>query len=222
MNKNYLYAVIFFAFLFSAIFTLFPQIDIWFSSLFYNKQEGFFLKNNFLVSLSYKAVRYMVLAIILFCLIILAMNMLKKTTLFSFRQVIFLLLVLAIGPGLIVNTALKDNRHRARPSQVMEFGGSKKFTAPLSASDQCDRNCSFSSGHASIGFFFVCFAFLLKKRKAVIYFGSILFGIVIGFGRVLQGGHFLSDVIFSGIVVLLTAHIIYILLFNMRFLDKEK
>ena len=62
----------------------------------------------------------------------------------------FLAAMLAIGPGLVANVILKDNWGRARPRQVVEFGGTKQFTPPLVPVRECVRNCSFVSGEASV------------------------------------------------------------------------
>ena len=39
------------------------------------------------------------------------------------KNVIFILLFLALGPGLVVNLMLKDQLGRARPREVVDFGG---------------------------------------------------------------------------------------------------
>ena len=46
-----------------------------------------------------------------------------------------MLFLLLLGPGLLVNVVLKDNSTgRARPSQVLEFGGSHQFSSPFEIS----------------------------------------------------------------------------------------
>jgi lipid A 4'-phosphatase len=54
--------------------------------------------------------------------------------------------VFALGPGLVVNGILKRFWGRARPSAVVEFGGTAQFTPPWQIADQCPKNCSFVSG----------------------------------------------------------------------------
>ena len=72
----------------------------------------------------------------------------------GWRRWLFLLLTLIIGPGLITNTLLKDNWGRARPHQITEFGGRAQFTPAFVITNQCVRNCSFTSGDSSFGFWF--------------------------------------------------------------------
>ena len=45
----------------------------------------------------------------------------------SGRAAVFLILSYALGPGLLVNVALKDNWGRPRPGHITQFGGDKHF-----------------------------------------------------------------------------------------------
>ncbi|MDR0665266.1 MAG: phosphatase PAP2 family protein [Helicobacteraceae bacterium] len=134
---------------------------------------------------------------------------------------IFLVLSYALGAGLIVNTLFKDQFGRARPSQIVEFGGDKRFTPPMTIANECEKNCSFSSGHATVGFYFVSAAMVLKggASRAVFVF-AVLYGSLIGFARIAQGGHFFSDVVFSFIFVYLTAKILFYVMFDRLKLER--
>lgn len=119
----------------------------------------------------------------------------------------YLLLLLAVAPGLVVNAVLKNHWDRARPSQIVEFGGQKAFSRAGAISDQCPKNCAFVSGDASIGFLLSALGFVAaaagRRRPAHAGFAAgALGGAWIGFTRIAQGGHFLSDVVFSGVVVI--------------------
>ena len=118
------------------------------------------------------------------------------------RQWLFLLLAMALGPGLMVNTVFKAGWERARPFQVEEFGGSQRFSPALVMSNQCDRNCSFVCGEAASGFYLTTFAYVARRRRREIFWGGMAAGIVAGFVRIGQGAHFLSDVFFAGVVIL--------------------
>lgn len=113
---------------------------------------------------------------------------------------------LALGPGLVVNLILKDNWGRARPSTIAEFNAGhqpdRRFTPALALSDQCPDNCSFPSGHAALGFWTVSLALLAppgRRRPALA--AALAFGAAMGLVRIAQGGHFISDVAFSGVIV---------------------
>jgi membrane-associated phospholipid phosphatase len=93
----------------------------------------------------------------------------------------------------------------------VEFGGARQFTpAPLPA-EQCARNCAFVSGHAALGLSLVSFALLLpfgRRRRAAIA-GALAFGGLVGLGRIAAGKHFLSDVVFAGLIVCATSWLLY-------------
>jgi len=121
----------------------------------------------------------------------------------------FFLLVLFIGPGLVVNGLLKTCWGRPRPTQITEFGGDKEFVNAGLFGD-AGHNSSFPCGHASIAFYAIvpAFHFLKQKKKklAITFFTfGTLFGAFVGTARILQGGHFLSDVFWSAGIVYLTA-----------------
>jgi len=137
------------------------------------------------------------------------------------RIAVYLLLVMLVGPGLLVNTVFKDHWGRARPSQVTEFGGGKQFTRAAIPADQCPKNCSFPSGHASVGFYFLALAFVLPRRRALWLTIGTGLGLGIGLVRIIQGGHFLSDVLFAGIVVYLTARWLHALMFRAPAEDRD-
>jgi len=120
------------------------------------------------------------------------------------RELVYLFLCFALAPGLITNTLLKDNWDRARPSHLTEFGGDKSFSPPLVISDQCASNCSFVSGDAALAFTLIAFAFVVARYRRRIVLAGVLFGSLIGFIRMGQGAHFLSDVVFAGLFVCLT------------------
>lgn len=129
----------------------------------------------------------------------------------------YVLSSLALGPGLIVNVVLKDNWGRPRPSTLRDFGGDNYYVPPLVLSDQCDNNCSFSSGHGALGFWPVALALLAPPpwRKWAVA-AAMTFGAAVGFVRIAQGGHFFSDVVFSAVIVIATS-----LWLHRRLLERE-
>jgi len=108
---------------------------------------------------------------------------------------VFLLLALVVGPGLVVNQVFKENWGRARPREVVEFGGPQQYTPPFDIRKECDGNCSFVSGHASGAFFILTLSWVFRQRRW--FWFSLGLGGLVGLGRVLQGGHFVSDVVFA-------------------------
>jgi membrane-associated PAP2 superfamily phosphatase len=70
---------------------------------------------------------------------------------------------------------------------------------------------SFPSGHASIGFYLLVLYFILNKKKSFLFLG-LAYGGIMALGRMVQGGHFLSDVLTSWFIVYITAEMLYVTL----------
>jgi lipid A 4'-phosphatase len=201
----------------SAILIIYPQIDLQIQQLFWDNNSGFFLKNNQYVIAIYKLIPKLTMAftISIFMLWIILWIIYKKFWDSKRKKMLYLLLCLLIGPGLFVNTIFKDNFGRARPSQIMEFGGEKSFSRAFSITSNCLKNCSFVSGHASVGFYFSAISFITAGIiSSLFFYGAIILGLIIGMVRISQGGHFFSDVFFSGMVVIIVNYFIYLLMFN--------
>ena len=200
----------------ATIFLLFPHIDIDFSSLFYDESRGgFYLSENIIIKFFYKFVVVVIQTFtLLIILLLLISGILKKEFLnLTKKKLIYLLLVLALGPIAIVNLVFKDNWGRVRPRHIVEFKGDKNFTPAFIKTNQCDKNCSFVCGHASAAFYFFALIPLVRFRKTMALF-AFSFGSLIGLVRIVQGGHFLSDVIFSGFFVYFSYRIVYYLMFK--------
>lgn len=131
------------------------------------------------------------------------------------RAGLFLALLLLLGPGLLVNALFKPHWMRPRPAQTAAFGGQEQFE-PVWDMGQNIRSRSFPSGHASMGFYLMAPAFLVYKRRrrlALTWFGvGLIGGAVMGLTRIVQGGHFASDVFWSAGCVYLTGLLLYALL----------
>lgn len=201
----------------SALFLLFPQIDLYVTGLFYD-ERGFFLRhlafNDFVYYYGPRsALLFALVSLIVYFVLLIA----KKDVLYSIKRrgFLYLFLAMVIGPGLIVNWGFKDHFGRARPAHIEQFGGDKSFTPPLVVTDQCDTNCSFTSGHASAGFYFVALSFLFVGATSnYLFWFGFLYGWLIGFVRIVQGGHFFSDTLFSFIFVYLSSKILYHFMFD--------
>jgi membrane-associated PAP2 superfamily phosphatase len=128
------------------------------------------------------------------------------------RASVFLIAVLALGPGLAVNGILKEYWGRPRPRQVTYFGGQKGYTyqKPWVIGQRGDGRTSFPSGHVAMGFFFMSpyFIYLARRRRTALlwFWGGAAYGIFIGIARVVQGAHWASDVLWAFGVVYLVSY----------------
>jgi lipid A 4'-phosphatase len=187
------------------LFLFLPQIDLATSRLFYVSGHGFVWGDWPPVRFLYRAVPWIGWSMLALTGTAAIWLFLAERPLWRFdrKALAFFVLSIVLGPGLLANTVLKDHWGRARPTQIEAFGGARQFTpAPLPA-DECARNCSFVSGHAAVGFALLAFAWLLPVGACRIaaQVGALGIGALIGLARVVQGAHFLSDVVFAGLLV---------------------
>ncbi len=133
----------------------------------------------------------------------------------SYRlRCLFVMLLFTISPYIIVNLIFKDHWGRPRPVQCAEFKGKNQFVkiwTPNFSNVSCK---SFPSGHASVAFFmffpFFIYRAFRKNKKAVIWLlVGLVYGGLMSYGRMYQGGHFASDCLWSGGFNYLTALILY-------------
>ena len=191
-----------------SFFFIFPQIDIELSSYFW--MPGWYPKIGW-PGLIYNAVNWLV-PLILFVLLALWFYTVwspKKTI--KQVSVIFLLVCLIIGPGFFVNAVFKDHWGRPRPSEITHFQGNESFVLPFVISQGCQKNSSFVCGHASVGFVLLALAYVYPRRRYLIAISSFSLGWMIGYVRMMQGGHFFSDVFFSWLVTWFVIHSIYLI-----------
>lgn len=220
MNKKILNVKVYFWILFllaSAIFILFPQIDLYISSLFYDG-ESFAFKRTWLEQLFFHSIKPIIITLALGSIAIFIFNFFKKKNILNInaKVILYLLLVLGIAPGLIVNATLKENWGRARPHQTTDFGGSKEFTPAFIPSNQ--GGYSFSSGHSAAAFSLIGFVILANRRKKLWMTLILSYATLMSLVRVAAGGHFFSDTVTSFFIVIISTSIIHMMIFK----DEEK
>jgi lipid A 4'-phosphatase len=118
---------------------------------------------------------------------------------------------IALGPGL-ATWALKEHTLRARPMDIVEFGGTRQFTPALVQAKQCTDNCAFTSGHAACGFFFASLMLLNPRRRWRWVSTGVVAGLAVSLARVSVGAHWLSDVLWAFPVTLLTSGLVWLVL----------
>jgi len=204
-----------FALCMSLIFILFPEIDLSTSSLFYSLEKGWFWSQNSFILFLYAIPRPItIFAIIMLLLLIVDITLKKRLFNLQPLSLFFFTGVMLVGPGFIVHTVLKDNWERARPAYITQFNGTKTFAPAFVISDQ--NGDSFSSGHAAGTYGLITLALLVKRRQKLALALAIILGSLVGFGRIVQGAHYLSDVFVSFVIVYLTAKIFYYFVFDKK------
>lgn len=200
------------------LFYAFPELDIRFSMFFYDPASHFYLANAPFCRWIYESVEIVSIAWVVLAVLLLATSWIRRKNLFgiSVKHLLYLLAALAIGPGLVVNLVLKDNWGRARPYDVIQFGGASAFTPAFVLSGECHNNCAFVSGHAAMGFYFIAFGFLCRRHRSLVVLLAGIYGTVVGLVRILQGGHFLSDVVFAFFIIHALSAVLYWIMFERK------
>jgi len=189
----------------AAVAILFPGIDLAVSALFYTPGEGFLERDSAFAALVHGSTGWLLLVVnpILVALWLARRRGWLGRARPSGPDLAYLLLVLALGPGLLVNVLLKEHWGRARPIDCQEFGGTQVFTPAFLPSDQGGR--SFPSGHAAGSAYWVVVVLILASRRRGLWLGVALgYTLLVAWARLAAGGHFLSDILASwGILALL-------------------
>lgn len=118
---------------------------------------------------------------------------------------------IALGPGL-ATWALKEHTLRARPMDVVAFGGTRQFTPAFVQAKQCTDNCAFTSGHAACGFFLASLMLLNPHRRWRWVAAGVVAGLAVSLARVSVGAHWLSDVLWAFPVTLLVSGGVWLVL----------
>lgn len=198
----------------TAVFYFF-ELDVALQRYFYSQADGWFMAKEtpWQQIRDYSNLPALLLAIFSLVGIILGYNFRRYA---PYRKIfVFFVILMVIGPGLIVNLVLKDNFGRPRPRHIVEFNGKYQHEKPL-AYDPTSPGKSFPCGHASMGFYFFGVYILFRRKLRLLSILGMLVGLfwggLIGLTRMIQGGHFLSDVIYSGVILYLCALVIFRLL----------
>ena len=210
INKNLFFCIFIILVLIAILLTAGPGFDIFFSSLFYKDNNQFLLQSYYLITVLFRDVLLPIILIYTLVLPIISklipINKLYFGYNFSTKEILFVWTTLFINIILIINLFLKNFWGRARPGDVLELGGKDDFSSWYQISDACTSNCSFVSGDSAVGFSLIAL-YLVSNNLKYVYL-SIIFGFILGLIRIAEGGHFLSDVIFSAIIVFLFSFII--------------
>jgi len=187
---------------------VFPGLDIAISQHFLSENGKFWMaRSDFWQGLREFFMRAFTLWYIVIVLAgLLAARLRKPVMNLDWQRWLYLGTCSLLGPLLLVNIILKEMWGRWRPREIIELGGQESFTSVLSTGGSCIDNCSFVSGEvASMVMIFMALALATRHWRPIHYGLAVLLGGLEAFIRVGQGGHFTSDAIFAGVLMVLVA-----------------
>jgi lipid A 4'-phosphatase len=220
MNRTGLIIALTIGVVVGVVFGVWPRLDLAASTPFYDpRTHDFPLNAQVWSQYARTAARALITLLIVPAGIALVGKFLfpRRRMLIKAEAVLFLIGTLAVGPGLITNTFLKDHWGRARPIDVTEFGGTSRFTPWWDPRGDCPNNCSFIAGEPAGAFWTMAPAALAPPQWRLLAYGAALaFGSAVGVLRIAGGGHFFTDVVFAGVFMYLVIWAAYGLIYRWR------
>ena len=200
------------------VFAVYPQLDIAISRLFFSEQHRVFPVQYSLVARNLRDLfTYIIAALVAPAFIALAIKLVlpRRHMLIAARAALFLIVTLALAPGLMANVILKENWGRPRPAEVQQFYGPEKFMPWWDPRGACDKNCSFVAGEGAGGYWtFAPAALAPPSLRPLAYAAALVFGSAAGLLRLSGGAHFFSDVAFSGVFTFLIIWLVHGLIYR--------
>ena len=214
-NDGYVRTLFFICLLTGAFLGLWPQLDLAVSRFFYAPGQGFQLSGSTASELFRASVWDLSMLVFLVTLLGIAIAPSKRRLWRVPSGLwIYLFALYVLGPLVLVNGILKAHWGRARPADVVEFGGEHQFTPFWQPADECLKNCSFVSGEVAAVFALSLAMLMLTSTETRSLRGPwrhifrvLAFALppLVMLQRLAAGRHFLSDVVLAGLIVLLLA-----------------
>ncbi|MDP7126351.1 MAG: phosphatase PAP2 family protein [Candidatus Marinimicrobia bacterium] len=205
--------------IFLVVFTLWGEandVDRRFSAQFFSTENAWFLADSFPWNwlYDYGVAPGIVLSILCFVSWIFSRTDPARAALRPY--LLICTLTPFIASVLVVNVVLKDHTGRPRPREITQFNGTWEYKPVLKAGLP-GRGHSFPCGHCSIAFTLTSgIVFWRRSRKFALSSLSVglAYGILMSIARIAQGGHFLSDALWSLGIVWLTLIALYYFVFQ--------
>ena len=206
MNRAALVIVIAAAATTGVVFAIAPRLDLDISSRFFDPATHNFVGGGTAAGFQWSAIcreaaNWIVAALATPAAVALGAKLVRPASrlVIPARAVVLIASTLLLGPGLLANVVLKEHWGRPRPVDVREFGGTRAFVPWWDPSGECAHNCSFVAGEGSGAFWTLAPAAVTPTPiRVVAYAAAVAFGVAAGMLRIAFGGHFFTDVVFSG------------------------
>ena len=184
------------------MFLAFPQLDLAVTHIFYGERHAFygtsFLGRTFREI--FRLASYTIFAAFVLAYIS-ARLYARKRLVPTGRNLAFLALTLALGPGLLVNGLIKEHSHRPRPFQTQDFGGTMAVPPVRPFRRAVHDGLLVRFGRD--------FDRLVEPRAGAVDAAALARGgdrrlapvhYIMGVERIAYGGHYLSDVMFGALI----------------------
>ena len=183
----------------------FADGDIWVSTYF--SQENWAIGKQPFFTWLYKYGGHVSILLVGFCILIWGLTY-KYDRIVKYKNVcILIVLTTILGSSVLINGILKPYWGRPRPVQIEQFGGPweyREFYEPGTPA----KGQSFPSGHVSIVTIFLVAAFVRNENKKLAVAGvtvGVFLTVSMAVCRIAQGGHFVTDTIWSLCIMMLVA-----------------
>jgi membrane-associated phospholipid phosphatase len=129
-----------------------------------------------------------------FCIVVLILGRKPESSFRPWRPLALAIVVLAVINPLIITQSFKFLWGRVRFRDLgVAFSGYTPFYIPAGPG----AGLSFPSGHVAMAFVLTPLVFFLNRLRWLALSGVLLYGLVVAFGRIQAGAHYLTDCIFA-------------------------
>jgi membrane-associated phospholipid phosphatase len=137
-----------------------------------------------------------------------------KPLMMSGRAMVFLMVTMLLS-AIIISNDLQGSLGPSAPGGGDGVQRSARIQGVVDPRGACPKNCSFFSGEGATAFWTYAPAALTPPQwRPVAYVAATAFGLATGGLRMAFGGHFFTDVLFSGIASFLVIWLAYALIYR--------
>ena len=190
------------------------DLDRWVSAWFYDPaQRAFPLREQpFLERVLHRGGKYSIAIVAVSALAVFGLSWWVPSWRRLRRTAAYLFLAIALGTGAVAGLKRVTNKHC--PYDLAIYGGAVPYVRLLdAASADVPRGYCFPGGHAAGGFALMALYFVWYRRRPWLAWAALAggfgYGFVLGFGRLMQGAHFLSHNLWAALVCWLVAVALY-------------
>ncbi|MBS4005611.1 MAG: phosphatase PAP2 family protein [Afipia sp.] len=218
MNRTGLYIALAISVFFGLLFGLYPELDLKVAAFFYDATtKSFPLKSSTWAAIARDGAMWIAWGLVMPALVSLIVKLISpvKPLMISGRAMVFLIVTILLTAIVLSNIVFKSYWGRPRPVVVTEFNGPLEFKAWWDPRGACPKNCSFFSGEGATAFWTYAPAALTPPQwRPLAYLAATAFGVLTGGLRMSFGGHFLTDVLFSGTVSFIVIWLAYAVIYR--------